>query len=164
MIQRKGGGPPFFSAFPAGENSGPGEARPRIEILLVEDNPADVRMMREALWLAEIPHNLSVVTDGEEALMFLHRKGKFSEEPRPDIVLLDIKLPKISGHAVLAAIRLDPDLCSIPVMMLTSSSAQRDRELSEDLQATHFVTKPLGLRVLAGELKIIEGLVKRSRS
>lgn len=161
MIQSKGGGPPFFSAFPAGENSGPGAARQRIEILLVEDNPADVRMMREALWLTEIPHSLSVVTDGEEALMFLRRQGRFSEVPRPDIVLLDIKLPKISGHAVLGAIRLDPDLCSIPVMMLTSSSAQRDRELSESLQATHFVTKPQGLHVLAGELKIIEGLVKK---
>ena len=162
MIQRKGEGPPFFSAFPDGENSGAGEARQPIEILLVEDNPADVRMMREALWLAEIRHSLSVVTDGEEALMFLHRQGKFSEAPRPDIVLLDIKLPKISGHAVLGAIRLDPDLCSLPVMMLTSSPAQWDREQSEALQATHFVTKPLGLRVLAGELKIIEGLVKKS--
>lgn len=134
-----------------------------IEILLVEDNPADVRMMREALLLAEIPHNLSVATDGEQALMFLHRKGDFSQAPRPDIVLLDIKLPKISGHSVLAAIRLDPDLRTIPVMMLTSSAAKRDREISDDLLATHFVTKPLGLRMLAGEIKIIEGLVRQSK-
>lgn len=163
MIQRKGEGRPFISAFPARENSGRDEKRQPIEILLVEDNPADVRMMREALYLAEIPHRLSVATDGEEAMMFLHRQGKFAQAPRPDIVLLDIKLPKISGHSVLVAIRLDPDLCSIPVMMLTSSSAPRDREQSESLQATHFVTKPLGLRVLAGEIKIIEGLVRQSR-
>lgn len=135
-----------------------------LEILLIEDNPADVRMMREALLLAEIPHHLSVATDGEEALMFLRRQGRFSHVTLPDIVLLDIKLPKVSGHAVLAAIRLDPGLRSIPVMILTSSSAQWDREISDGLQATHFVTKPLGLNVLAGEIKIIESLVKRSRT
>jgi len=163
LIQRKGGGPPFISASPAQDNSGLGETRKPIEILLVEDNPADVRMMREALYLAEIPHNLSAAMDGEEALRFLHRQGEFSRAPRPDIVLLDIKLPKISGHSVLAAMRIDPDLSSMPVMMLTSSSAKRDRELSESLQATHFVTKPLGLRVLAGEIKIIEGLVRQNR-
>lgn len=121
-------------------------------------------MMREALWLAEIPHHLSVAVDGEEALMYLHKQGRFSQVPRPDIVLLDIKLPKISGHSVLIAMRIDPDLKSIPVVILTSSAAQRDRDLSDELQATHFVTKPVGLNVLAGEIKIIEALVKKSKT
>ncbi len=135
-----------------------------MDILLVEDNPADVRMMREALWMSGIPHHLSVTTNGEEALMYLRREGMYDNATRPDIVLLDIKLPKLSGHAVLAAIRNDPDLCSTPVMMLTSSSAPQDRKISENLQATHFVTKPIGLYVLAGEIKIIEGLVRKKRT
>jgi len=134
------------------------------EILLVEDNPADIRMMREALWLAEIPHHLSVTTDGEEALLFLRREGRFSDAPRPDIVLLDIKLPRLSGHSVLAAIRNTPNLRDIPVMIMTSSSAPQDRTVSEYLHATHYVTKPVGLYTLAGEIKIIEGLVNRSRN
>lgn len=134
----------------------------RIEILLVEDNPADVRMMQEALFLAEIRHNLAVVTDGEEALLYLNRQGQYINATRPDIVLLDIKLPKMSGHEVLHGIRHHPDLHTLPVMMLTSSAAPQDRDTSERLQVTHYVTKPVGLHQLAGEVKIINALVKRS--
>ncbi len=162
MIQKKVAVRHFISASPAHASDSEGKLSAPIEILLVEDNPADVWMMREALRLAEIPHRLSVATDGEEALMFLHRQGKFARAVQPDIVLLDIKLPKISGHAVLAAIRDNPDLRTLPVMILTSSSAPQDRDISDRLQATHFVTKPVGLDVLAGEIKIINGLVKRS--
>lgn len=133
-----------------------------VEILLVEDNPADVRMMQEALFLAEIPHHLAVVTDGEEALLYLNRQGQYASATRPDVVLLDIKLPKISGHEVLYSIRRNPELHTLPVMMLTSSAAPQDRNTSERLQATHYVTKPVGLHMLAGEIKIINALVKRS--
>ena len=132
-----------------------------VEILLVEDNPADVRMMQEALFLAEIPHHLAVVTDGEEALRYLNRQKQYVNATRPDVVLLDIKLPKISGHEVLYSIRKNPALHTLPVMMLTSSAATQDRNTSERLQATHYVTKPIGLHQLAGEIKIINALVKR---
>lgn len=119
-------------------------------------------MMQEALLMAEIPHQLALVTDGEEALQYLNRQDKYSTATRPDIVLLDIKLPKISGHGVLEAIRNNPELRTLPVMILTSSSAPQDRSTSEALQATHFITKPVGLNVLAGDIKIINALVKRS--
>lgn len=133
-----------------------------VEILLVEDNPADVRMMQEALFLAEIPHHLAVVTDGEEALRYLNRQKQYANATRPDVVLLDIKLPKISGHEVLYSIRKNPALHTLPVMMLTSSAALQDRNTSERLQATHYATKPIGLHQLAGEIKIINALIKRS--
>ena len=135
-----------------------------IEILLVEDNPADVRFFSEALYLAGIRHRLSVVTNGEEALVFLHRQGAYRFAPRPEVIVLDLKLPRVSGHAVLGAIRVDPELRSIPVVVLTSSYAPRDQERSYDLEADHYVTKPVGLDVLAGELRIIESLAGRNRS
>jgi CheY-like chemotaxis protein len=130
----------------------------------VEDNPADVRFFREALHMAGIRHQLSVVTNGEEALAFLHHQGRFQSAPRPEVVVLDLKLPRVSGHAVLGAIRVDPDLRAIPVVVLTSSYAPRDQERSYDLEADHYVTKPIGLDMLAGELRIIESLVGRRRS
>lgn len=162
MIPLKGSARHFISAYlPHGDDDKDSSSRP-IEILLVEDNPADVRMMQEALALAEIPHHLALVTNGEEALQYLNREGMYSAATRPDIVLLDIKLPRISGHGVLEAIRNNPDLRTLPVMILTSSSAPQDRRISANLQATHYVTKPVGLNVLAGDIKIINALVKRS--
>ena len=152
----------FISASPPHASDDEGRLRRPAEILLVEDNPADVRMMREALIMAEIPHHLAMVTDGEEALLYLNQRDKYAHATRPDVVLLDIKLPKVSGHEVLEDIRRNPDLRTLPVMILTSSSAPQDRNTSERLQATHFVTKPVGLNMLAGELKIINALVKRS--
>lgn len=119
-------------------------------------------MMREALLLAEIQHHLSVVSDGEEALRYLNQQDRYTHATRPDVVLLDIKLPKMSGHEVLHGIRRNPDLHTLPVMMLTSSAAPKDRDISDRLQATHYVTKPIGLNMLAGEIKIINALVKRS--
>jgi chemotaxis family two-component system response regulator Rcp1 len=135
-----------------------------IEILLVEDNPADARFFREALFLAGIRHQLSIVGNGEEALAFLRRNGPHAGAPRPEVIVLDLKLPRVSGHAVLAVIRLDPDLSSIPVVVLTSSRAARDEERSFDLDADHYVTKPIGLDMLAGELKILEALARRNRT
>ena len=132
-----------------------------IEILLVEDNPADVRFFREALHVAGVRNRLTVVTDGEQAMTFLHRRGHHADAPRPDVIVLDLKLPRISGHAVLAAVKVDPDLRAIPIVVLTSSHAPRDHEKSYDLEADHYVTKPVGLEVLAGELKILEALAGR---
>ncbi len=114
--------------------------------------------------MARIRHQLSVVTNGEEAMAFLHRQGHYRSAPRPEIVVLDLKLPRVSGHAVLGAIRVDPELRSLSVVVLTSSYAPRDQERSYDLEADHYVTKPVGLEVLAGELRIIEALAGRKRS
>ncbi len=133
-------------------------------MLLVEDSPADVRFFREALHLAGVRHHLSVVTNGEEALAFLRREVPYRGAPRPEVIVLDLKLPRVSGHAVLGAIKLDPELRSVPIVVLTSSHAARDQERSYDLDADHYVTKPIGLEVLAGELKIIEALAGRRRS
>lgn len=140
----------------------PDRERPT-EILLVEDNPVDARMIREALHLAGIRHRLSHVGDGEAALQFLRREPPHESAPWPAVVILDLRLPRIGGHEVLAAMKADPDLRRIPVLVLTTSAAQDDIAKSYDLQADQFVTKPVGLKVLAGELRIIEGLVKRSR-
>lgn len=166
MSQKRDAGPRFHSPFLAPEEGEQRKASPAspIEILLVEDNPADVRFFREALHMTGIRHQLSVVTNGEEALAFLHRQGEFRSAPRPEVVVLDLKLPRVSGHAVLGAIRIDPDLRSIPVVVLSSSYAPRDQERSYDLEADHYVTKPIGLDMLAGELRIIEALARRSRS
>lgn len=142
---------------------GAGLAQP-IEILLVEDNPADVRFFREALHLAGIRHQLSVVTDGEDALVFLRRRGHHRNAPRPEVIVLDLKLPRVSGHAVLGAIKLDPELRLIPIVVLSSSHAPRDQERSYDLDADYYVTKPIGLDLLAGELKILEALASRRRN
>ena len=123
-----------------------------------------MRFFREALHMARIRHQLSVVTNGEEALAFLHRHGRYGSAPRPEVIVLDLKLPRVSGHAVLGAIRVDPELRSIPVVVLTSSYSPRDQERSYDLEADHYVTKPVGLDVLAGELRIIEALAGRKRT
>ena len=166
LIQKREAAPHFLSPFRAPED---GEQRtaaatPPIEILLVEDNPADVRFFREALHMAGIRHQLAVATNGEEAMALLHRVGQFRSAARPEVIVLDLKLPRVSGHAVLAAIRVDPELRTIPVVVLTSSYAPRDQERSYDLEADHYVTKPIGLEMLAGELRIIEALAGRSRA
>jgi chemotaxis family two-component system response regulator Rcp1 len=134
-----------------------------VEILLVEDNPVDAMMVKEALHLTKIRHQLSLVEDGEAALRFLRNESPHEKAARPDVVILDLRLPRVSGHAVLGAMKADPGLRPIPVLVLTTSSAQRDIAKSYDLQADQFVTKPMGLNMLAGELRIIEGLAARSR-
>lgn len=116
-----------------------------INILLVEDNPADVNMMRETLEESEVAATLHVVSDGEEAMAFLHRQGEFAAAPRPDLVLLDIGLPKKNGLEVLAEIKGDPALRRIPVIMLTTSKAEEDILRSYDLHANSYITKPVHL-------------------
>ncbi len=116
-----------------------------IEILLVEDSPGDARLAREALKESTIRNNLHLVQDGEEALNFLYKRGKYENAPNPDLVLLDLNLPKISGHQVLAQIKSEDRLRKIPVVVLSISRSQKDIEDSYNLNANCYVTKPLDL-------------------
>ncbi|WP_025410949.1 response regulator [Gemmatirosa kalamazoonensis] len=114
-----------------------------IEILLVEDNPGDVELTREALLDSKMHMNLSVVSDGVEALAFLRREGSYADAPHPDLILLDLNLPKKDGRAVLGEIKQDPVLRHIPVVVLTSSRAEQDILKAYDLHANCYVTKPV---------------------
>ena len=116
-----------------------------IDILLVEDNPGDERLTREALKEGKVYSNLHWVKDGVEATDFLHRRGKYATSPRPDIILLDLNLPKKDGREVLSEIKQDPDLRAIPVVILTTSQAEEDVLRSYDLHANCYVTKPVDL-------------------
>jgi CheY-like chemotaxis protein len=116
-----------------------------VEFLLVEDNPGDVRLTKEALRECNVPNNLNVVPDGMEAVAFLNREGKYADAPRPDVVLLDLNLPKKDGREVLAVVKSDPELKRIPVVILTSSEAENDIFRSYDLHANCYVAKPVDL-------------------
>jgi two-component system response regulator len=127
-----------------------------IEILLVEDNPADVRLTREALKEAKVRNQLYVVEDGVAAMEFLLRKGKYADVPRPDLILLDLNLPKKDGRQVLQEIKQDPDLKRIPVVVLTTSQAEEDIVRSYNLHANCYVTKPVDLDQFITIVKSIE--------
>ncbi len=114
-----------------------------IEILLVEDNPADALIAREALSEAKLINTIHLAEDGVEALEFLHRQGKFAAAPRPDLILLDLNLPRKNGREVLAEIKEDEQLKSIPVVVLTTSSAEEDVLQSYKLHANCYVIKPV---------------------
>jgi CheY-like chemotaxis protein len=116
-----------------------------IEILLVEDNPGDVELTREALHDSKVHMRLSVVPDGVEALAFLRREGTYADAPRPDLVLLDLNLPRKDGRGVLAEVKQDPALKHIPIVILTSSQAEQDILRAYELQANCYVTKPVDL-------------------
>ena len=116
-----------------------------VEILLVEDNQADVVLTREALEHSKLANQLHVVEDGVEALAFLRREGDYGAVPRPDLVLLDLNLPRKDGREVLAEIKADPDLRRIPVVILTTSSAEEDILKTYDLHANCYITKPVDL-------------------
>jgi len=122
------------------EPGGPGIA---VDILLVEDNPGDVRLTREAFADGRIANTLHVTTDGHEALDFLYQRGEYADAPVPDVVLLDLNLPRMNGDEVLATIRDDPDMDPLPVIVLTSSSAEEDILKSYELHANAFLTKPV---------------------
>lgn len=116
-----------------------------VEILLVEDNPGDERLTREALKEGKVYSNLHWVKDGVEALAFLRRSGKYQDVPRPDIILLDLNLPKKDGREVLQDIKNDPELKRIPVVVLTTSKAEEDVLRTYNLHANCYVTKPVDL-------------------
>jgi CheY-like chemotaxis protein len=127
-----------------------------VEILLVEDNPGDVRLTREAFKDAKLHNNLSVVQDGVEAMAFLRREGQYSAAPRPDLVLLDLNLPKKDGREVLEEIKYDDDLKRIPVVVLTTSSAEKDVLESYNLHANCYITKPVDLAQFLAIVKSIQ--------
>ena len=127
-----------------------------IEILLVEDNPGDVRLTQEALKEGKVMNVLNTVGDGEEALAYLRRQGAYAQATRPDLVLLDLNLPKKSGREVLEEIKEDPDLKRIPVVILTVSEAEQDIIKSYNLHANCYITKPVNLEQFIEVVKSIE--------
>jgi CheY-like chemotaxis protein len=127
-----------------------------VEILLIEDNEADVRLTREGIKEAKINNNLSVVRDGEEAMDYLHKRNGFEDVPRPDLVLLDLNLPKKDGREVLEEIKSSEELRRLPVVVLTTSEAEKDIVKSYELHANCYVTKPLGLDQFVEVIKAIE--------
>lgn len=116
-----------------------------MELLLVEDNAGDIRLTQEAFREARIPVNLRVVKDGAEACDFLHRTGAFEYAPRPDLILLDLNLPKKNGREVLSDIKADPDLRRIPVVVMSTSSAPEEIASAYTLNANCYITKPVDL-------------------
>jgi len=114
-----------------------------IEILLAEDNPGDVRLTEKALEKGKILNNLHVVEDGVEAMKYLRQEGEYADKPRPDLVLLDLNMPRKDGREVLEDMRADPTLRRIPVVVLTSSEAEEDVVRSYELNANAYVTKPV---------------------
>ncbi|WP_031090644.1 response regulator [Streptomyces sp. NRRL WC-3549] len=127
-----------------------------IEVLLVEDDPGDELMTREAFEDNKIRNTLHVVRDGQEALDFLYRQGEYGDAPRPDLVLLDLNLPKYDGRQVLEKIKTDPELALIPVVVLTTSSAEEDILRSYKLHANAYVTKPVDLEQFIGAVRQID--------
>jgi CheY-like chemotaxis protein len=127
-----------------------------IEILLVEDNPGDIRLTQEALKEGKVLNNLSVASDGIEAIKFLQREGDYAKKPHPDIILLDLNLPKMDGREVLASIKSNPKLRRIPVVILTTSKAEEDIIKSYDLHANCYITKPVDLDQFLTVVKSVE--------
>jgi two-component system, chemotaxis family, response regulator Rcp1 len=127
-----------------------------VEILLVEDNPADARLTREVFEGGRLSTHLNVVSDGEQALAFLRREGIYESAPRPKLVLLDLNLPRKDGREVLEELKSDPRLCRIPVIVLTTSAAQTDIMRAYELQANCFITKPLDLDEYFAVVRSIE--------
>ncbi len=131
------------------------ECRP-IEILLVEDNPGDVRLTLEAFKEGKVLNRLSVVNDGVEALAFLRREERYAGAPRPDLILLDLNLPKKDGRDVLAEIKDDESLKQIPVVVLTTSNAEKDIMETHDLRARCYITKPVDFAQFVAAVELIE--------
>jgi two-component system response regulator len=127
-----------------------------IEILLIEDNPGDVDLTREALENNKLRNNLHVVRDGEEAMAFLRHEGKYAGVPRPGLVLLDLNLPRKNGREVLAEMKSDENLKRIPVVVLTSSQAEEDIHKTYNLHANCYVTKPIELNHFIKVVQAIE--------
>lgn len=126
------------------------------EVLLVEDSPGDVRLTREALKEGKVRNNLSVVSDGVEAMEFLRREGRFADAPRPDIVLLDLNMPRKDGREVLAEMKGDDTLKRIPVVILTTSDAEQDILRTYNLHANCYLKKPVDLEQFISIVKSVE--------
>ncbi len=127
-----------------------------VEILMVEDNQGDADLTREGLDRSKISNRLHVVEDGEKAMAFLRRQGTYAEAPRPDLILLDLNLPRKDGREVLAEIKSDDNLKRIPVVILTSSRAEEDIVKSYNLHANCYISKPIELKQFLDVVKSIE--------
>ena len=127
-----------------------------VDILLVEDDPGDQLITREAFENNKIKNNLHVAHDGEDGLDFLYKRGSHANAPRPDLILLDLNLPKYDGRQLLEQIKSDPDLCHIPVVVLTTSSAEEDILRSYKLHANAYVTKPVDLEQFMSAVRQID--------
>jgi chemotaxis family two-component system response regulator Rcp1 len=127
-----------------------------IEILLVEDNPGDVRLTIEALKEGKVANQINVAVDGIDAMAFLRREGKYANAPKPDLILLDLNLPKKNGREVLAEIKVDQHLKCIPVVILTSSQAERDIVMTYNLHANCYIKKPVDFDQFINVVKSIE--------
>jgi CheY-like chemotaxis protein len=127
-----------------------------LQLLLVEDNPGDVRLTREALKAGDVSVNLNVVRDGVEAIDFLRKRGQFESAPVPDLILLDLNLPRKSGREVLAEIKSDPELKRIPVLVMTTSRSDQDINRAYSLNANCYITKPMDLDEFLRIVKSIE--------
>ena len=133
-----------------------GQGGQLVEILLVEDNGGGVRLTREALKEGRIRNRLHVVSDGEHALRFLRKQEEYADVPRPDLILLDLNLPRLDGREVLTDIKNDPLLKQIPVVVLTSSRAEKDLLSAYDQHANCFITKPVGFEDFMEVVRSIE--------
>lgn len=127
-----------------------------VNILLVEDNPGDIRLTKEVLKEGKIRNVLSVATDGEEALLYLRKIGKYKDAVIPDIILLDLNLPKKDGREVLAEIKADPELMCIPVIVLTTSAAEQDILNMYSQHANCYITKPVDFNQFISVIRLIE--------
>ena len=127
-----------------------------IEILLVEDNPGDIRLTMEALKESKVKNQLHVARDGEEAMDFLHRRRTYTQAPRPDVILLDLNLPRKDGREVLKEVKEDPELCRIPVAVVTISEAEEDVLKSYNLHANCYIKKPIGIDQFVKVVRCIE--------
>jgi CheY-like chemotaxis protein len=127
-----------------------------VQILLVEDSPGDIRLTREVLRDAKIANELHIVGDGEQAMAFLRREGDYADVRRPDLILLDLNLPRKDGREVLAELKDDPELHLIPVIVLTTSAAEQDVLRSYDLKAACYITKPIDLDEFISVVRSIE--------
>jgi len=127
-----------------------------IEILLVEDDPGDVRLTMEALKSAKVLNHVSVAEDGVEAMAFLRREGKYAHAPFPDLILLDLNMPRKDGRSVLSEIKADPDLKLIPVVILTTSQDERDVFYAYNSYANCFITKPVDLQQFLSVVEAID--------
>lgn len=130
--------------------------RAPIEILLVDDDPIDIRLTTEQLARSKVRNVVHAVGDGREALAFLRGEGEHADAPRPDVILLDLNMPVMTGHELLEELKSDPELQRIPVVVVTTSDEDEDIARSYELQANAYITKPIGIEQLARVVKAIE--------